>query len=135
MILISTDPRHLTISEREFMARFPHSVPVLDWYDFEIGSTKVDVKECVKNSWGRYHFFVDHHEQLLADGGVYWFALKRRIPNSDPVLIGFKWMPAACITYNEGEIEQWSRHTTQYQMKEVFRKHWKIIWPELVGVP
>ena len=126
------DPRHLTLSEKDFMARFPECIPVLNWYDFEYRSMKVDIKECIKNSWGRYYFFVEHHDKLVEERGMYWFALKKKIQHSEPILTHFKWMPAVGIQYTEEIVEVWRRHTTNYEDKEAFRISWKEIWPELI---
>ena len=123
------------MSEKLFMRIYPQAEPVLDWCDFKIEKVYVDVKECFQNSWGRYHFFFEYHQQLVDSGGLYFFALKRRIQNSNPRLLDhIKWIPACTIQIDEDSdsIETVRSHKTGYEWREQFRIHWKEIWPELI---
>ena len=127
------DPRHLTLSEKLFLRMYPSATPILDWCDFQCNDAFIDVKECIKNSWGRYHFFVDYHDKLVDEGGFYFFVLKRRVPNSNPRILQVKWVPALAINYDEAMIEQYQSSRRGYEIVETFRVAWRKIWPELLN--
>jgi hypothetical protein len=115
------------------MARFPDATPILKWCDFELHGSKVEIKECMQNAMGRYYFKLEHHDQLVDEQGMYFFALKRKKPNQEPKIHHIKWMPACIVTYDEDKIEQIRNHATHYEWVETFRIHWKQIWPELLN--